>query len=182
MSINYKHFFRMNKKLLTGGLAIIAIVIAIMNYISIAELNSSIEEKNKNTVQTSIQEEVEEEDYELAKAMGYLQTYSHKLYLAGENENWELSEFYAHEIEEIIEDIEEAKVVDEGYDISELVGKMINPSFSKVEESIHDQNLKAFVDSYKLLVQSCNACHQTTKHQFVKIEVPKDKKFFNQDF
>lgn len=70
----------------------------------------------------------------------------------------------------------------EGYDISELVGTMTSPSFKKVEKSIHEQDIEAFTDSYKLLVQSCNACHQTTKHQFVKIEIPKDKGFFNQDF
>ncbi|MGM0581207.1 MAG: hypothetical protein ACQETL_11040 [Bacteroidota bacterium] len=173
----------MNKNLMSGGLAIIALVIGIMNYISIAELNSNIEEERNETVQTSMEQTEEDKgDYELAKAMGYLQNYSHKLYLAGENENWELSEFYAHEIEETIEEIEKARVVEEEYDISKLVGTMTNPSFEKVEKSIHDQDPKAFVDSYKLLVQSCNACHQTTKHQFIKIDIPKNKIFFNQDF
>ncbi len=172
----------MNKKLLTGGIAIIALVIAIMNYISIAELNSSIEKERKETVQTSLKEVEEENHFELAKAMGYLQTYSHKLYLAGENENWKLSEFYAHEIEEMIGEIEGAKVVDEGYDISDLVGTMTNSSFEKVEKSIHDQDVKAFTESYKLLLQSCNACHQTTEHQFIKIEVPTSENPFNQSF
>ncbi|WP_375581409.1 hypothetical protein ABWH96_10505 [Marivirga tractuosa] len=172
----------MNKNVLSGGLAIIALVIGIMNYISIAELNTSIENERSETVQSSMEEGEEEEHYELAKAMTYMQRYSHKLYLAGSNENWELSEFYAHEIEETIEEIEKAKVVDEGYDISKLVGTMTNPSFEKVEQSIHDQDAKAFADSYKLLVQSCNACHQTTEHQFIKIEVPKNGNAFNQDF
>lgn len=172
----------MSKNLLSGGLAIIALVIGIMNYISIAELNSNIEDERKETVQSSMEEEGLEEEYELAKAMGYLQRYSHKLYLAGNNENWELSEFYAHEIEETIEEIEEAKVVDEGYDISALVGTMTNPAFEKVEKSILDQDAKAFADSYKLLVESCNACHQTTKHQFLKIEIPRERSAFNQNF
>lgn len=172
----------MNKNLLSGGLAIIAIVIAIMNYISIVELNSNIKENPNGNAQDNKQEDEEDEHYELAKAMGYLQTFSHKLYLAGENENWELSEFYAHEIEETIEEIEKAKVVDEGYDISKLVGTMTNPSFEKVEKSIYEKDVKAFTDSYKLLVQSCNACHQTTKHQFIKIDIPKNKGIFNQDF
>lgn len=173
----------MNKNLLTAGLAIIALVIGLMNYISIAELNTTIEEERKETVQTSLAEETEEEEhYELSKAMSYMQRYSHKLYFAGAGENWELSEFYAHEIEETIEEIEEAKVVDEGYDVSALVGTMTNPAFEKVEKAIHDQDAKAFADSYKLLVQSCNACHQTTKHQFVKIEVPAEGKTYNQQF
>lgn len=173
----------MNKNLLSGGLAIIALVIGIMNYISIAELNSSIEDKRSETVQTSMEKsEEDEEGYEVAKAMGYLQKYSHKLYLAGSNENWELSEFYAHEIEETVEEIEEAKIVDDGYDISALVGTMTNPAFEKVEKSIHDQDASAFADSYKLLVQSCNACHQTTEHEFIKIEVPSNGAVFNQNF
>ncbi|HET8859082.1 hypothetical protein [Marivirga sp.] len=173
----------MNRNLLSGGLALIALVIGIMNYISIAELNSNIEAEINETVQSSMEETEEEEShYELAKAMSYMQRYSHKLYLAGSSENWELSEFYAHEIEETIEEIENAKVVDEGYDISALVGTMTNPNFEKVEESIHKKDKTAFTDSYKLLVQSCNACHQTTKHQFIKIEVPSDGKVFNQNF
>jgi hypothetical protein len=172
----------MNKNLLSGGLAIVAIAIAIMNYVSIAELNSTMEETSSESLQGSNQEDEEEGHYELAKAMGYLQTYTHKLYLAGEKKNWELSEFYAHEIEETIEEIEKAEVIDEGYEISKLVGTMTNPAFEKVEKSIHEQDANAFTDSYKLLVQSCNACHQTTKHQFIKIDIPKNKGIFNQDF
>jgi hypothetical protein len=172
----------MNKNLLSGGLALIALVIGLMNYISIAELNTNIEEERKETVQTSLSLEEKEPDYELAKAMSYLQRYSHKLYMAGSKENWELSEFYAHEIEETIEEIEDANVVDEGHDISKLVGTMTNPAFEKVEKSIRDKNKEAFANSYKLLVQSCNSCHQTTKHQFIKIEVPKEGKSYNQDF
>jgi len=144
-------------------------------------LNNSTEEEINETLQTSMKD-IEEDHYELAKAMSYLQTYSHKLFLAGENENWELSEFYAHEIEETLEEIENGKVVDEGFDISKLVGTMTNSAFEKVEQSIHDQDKKTFADSYKLLVQSCNACHQTTKHQFVKIEVPTNQNPFNQSF
>jgi|3_EtaG_2_1085321.scaffolds.fasta_scaffold09648_3 hypothetical protein len=172
----------MNKNVLSGGLALVALVIGIMNYISIAELNSSIEEDRSETVQRSIEEGHDEEHYELAKAMGYMQAYSHKLYLAGQNENWELSSFYAHEIEETIEEIEGAKVVDEGYDISTLVGTMTNPAFKKVEKAIDNQDAEAFADSYKLLIQSCNACHQTTKHEFIKIEVPTAGAVFNQNF
>jgi hypothetical protein len=59
---------------------------------------------------------------------------------------------------------------------------MTNPDFEKVEKSIHDQDAKAFADSYKLLVQSCNACHQTTKHQVIKIEVPVEGNAYNQGF
>lgn len=172
----------MNKNLLVGGLAIMAMVIAIMNYISIAELNSNIEEERKKTVQSSMEGKEMKEGYELAKVMGYLQLYSHKLYLAGNIENWQLSKFYAHEIEETIEEIENAKVVDEGYDISKLVGTMTKSSLEKVEEAISNQNKNAFAESYKLLVQSCNACHQTTKHQFIKIEIPSEGSVFNQNF
>ncbi|WP_296618929.1 hypothetical protein [Marivirga sp.] len=172
----------MNKNVLGGGLALIALVIGIMNYISIAELTSNIEDERIETVQSSTEEEHGEEHYELAKAMGYMQTYTHKLYLAGQNENWELSSFYAHEIEETIEEIESAKVVDEGYDISTLVGTMTNPAFEKVEKAIDNQDAEVFADSYKLLIQSCNACHQTTKHEFIKIEVPSVDAVFNQNF
>lgn len=173
----------MNKNVLGGGLAIIALVIGIMNYISIAELNTNIAAERKEIVPSGMEGTIEiKEGYELAKAMGYLQRYSHKLYLAGSNKNWELSKFYAHEIEETIEEIEGATVVDDGMDISALVGTMTNPTFEKVEKAIHERDAEAFANSYKLLIQSCNACHQTTKHQFIKIEIPSETNPFIQNF
>lgn len=169
----------MNKNLLGGGLAIIAIAIGIMNYANISDIEAAQNQMESVDADDSDESEVH---YELAKAMGYLQTYTHKLYLAGKNENWELSDFYAHEIEETIEEVEEANVIDDGKDISALIGSMTKASFEMVEQSIDDEDSEAFAKSFKLLIASCNACHQATEYEFITIEIPTEGKLFNQKF
>ncbi|WKV11678.1 hypothetical protein [Marivirga harenae] len=83
-----------------------------------------------------------------------------------------MSECYAHEIEETIEEIEAANVMDECFGISKLVGTMTNLMFKKVEVTIENRDKTAFSIFYKLIVQSCNSFLQTTKHHFNKIETP----------
>jgi len=171
----------MNKNTITLVIALIAIVLAVMNIISIGELNNSIESYESPEVEHEAAE-TKESDYEVAKAMGYLQRYSHKLYWAGINDNWDLSKFYAHEIEETIEEIEDAKVIDDGFAVSAMVTKMTNPAFEEVEKAIENKDKKAFDSSYQLLIQSCNACHSAGKHEYIVIETPKEGKAFNQKF
>ncbi len=171
----------MNKITITIIISLIAIVLAIMNIISIAELNNSIKDID---VPTNEEESVQESavGYEVAKAMGYLQRYSHKLYWAGTSENWALSEFYAHELEETFEEIAAAQVTDDGIEISALVSTMTAPAFNKIEKAIESEDKAAFDSSYQLLIQSCNACHAASKHQFIVIETPEEGKTFNQKF
>ncbi len=171
----------MNKNTITLIIALIAIVLAVMNIISIGQLNSSLETFESPEVEQEMAQ-TEESDYEVAKAMGYMQRYSHKLYWAGMNENWTLSKFYAHELEETIEEIEDAKVIDEGFAVSAMVAKMTNPAFEEVEKAIEIKDKAAFDSSYQLLMQSCNACHAASKHEFIVIETPTEGKAFNQKF
>ena len=48
--------------------------------------------------------------YPLGEQMGYLQRYVEKLYFAGQAQNWELADFYAHELGETTNDIIAAKI------------------------------------------------------------------------
>ncbi|MBK6264259.1 hypothetical protein JKA74_04360 [Marivirga sp. S37H4] len=168
----------MNKNTIAIVIGLIAIILAVMNLISIGQLNSSMEAKGTDAPVTPITEE----KYEVAKAMGYMQRFSTKLYWAGSQENWELSEFYAHELEETIEEISEADVIDEGFAVSEMVTKMSIPAFEQVEEAIKKQDKSAFESSYQLLIQSCNACHAASKHAFIEIKVPELEGVYNQKF
>ncbi|MCC5931061.1 MAG: hypothetical protein JJU28_17575 [Cyclobacteriaceae bacterium] len=122
------------------------------------------------------------EEYELAKAMFYMQWHSGKLWFAGKNQNWELAAFYAHEVEETIEEIEEAQVEEDGHDISTLVHTMTLPFLEQVEEAIEKKDVVVFESAYKNLVQSCNACHQVTGKPFIKITIPEVPFPGNQDF
>lgn len=122
------------------------------------------------------------EDFELGAAMGNMQRFAEKLHFAGKAENWALADFYLHEIDEVSETIIEEKVVDEGLRVGELMKAMLPSSIASVKEAIQSRDAAQFASSYEGLLSSCNACHTSAKHAFVKIVVPKQPTYQNQDF
>jgi hypothetical protein len=122
------------------------------------------------------------EDFELGAAMGDMQRFAEKLHFAGQAGNWALADFYLHEINEITEAIIKAKVVDEGVAVGESMKAMFPPSIASVREAIQSRDAVQFASRYEGLLTSCNACHATTRHAFVKIVVPKEPTYQNQDF
>lgn len=122
------------------------------------------------------------EDFELGAAMGNMQRFTEKLHFAGQAGNWPLADFYLHEINELSETIIDAKVVDEGVKVGELMKAMLPPSIAAVQESIQSRDPAQFATRYEGLLTSCNACHMSAKHAFVKIVVPKQPTYQNQDF
>jgi len=89
---------------------------------------------------------------ELAPLMGELQRLTHKLSLSIAHSNYRLAAFYLHEC------------------LEALVGD---------PKTVDKESLKtAFAD----LIDSCNQCHQTTQHGFIKITDFSNNNPFNQDF
>ncbi|MEQ8907230.1 hypothetical protein [Ekhidna sp.] len=127
-------------------------------------------------------EKKEVEDYPVLETMGYYQRFSQKLWLAGTNKNWELADFYTHELEEVTEHLIEGDVIHDDYNLSNLTAQMLLPKINKVEEAIRQKDEVLFLDNYKLMISSCNLCHNTTKHNFIKITTPNDSSIWNQDF
>ena len=124
----------------------------------------------------------EPQEFELGAAMGNMQRFTEKLYFAGQAGNWALADFYLHEINEITETIIKAKVVDEGVAVGEFMKGMLPPSIASVQEAIQSRDATQFMSRYEGLLTSCNACHTSTKHAFVKIVVPKEPTYQNQNF
>ncbi|SNS52769.1 hypothetical protein SAMN05421640_0529 [Ekhidna lutea] len=124
----------------------------------------------------------EVEAYPVLETMGYYQRFSQKLWLAGINKNWELADFYTHELEEVTEHLIEGDVIHDDYNLSNLTVQMLLPKIEKVEEAIRQKDEVLFLDNYKLMISSCNLCHNTTKHNFIKITTPNDSSIWNQNF
>lgn len=124
----------------------------------------------------------EVEQYPVLETMGYYQRFSHKLWLAGENKNWELADFYTHELEEVTERLIEGNVIHDDYNLSNLSEAMLLPKIEKVEQAIRQKDEVLFLENYELLISSCNLCHNTTKHNFIKITIPNDSTVWNQEF
>ncbi|MDX1420858.1 MAG: hypothetical protein R3181_12900 [Rubricoccaceae bacterium] len=126
---------------------------------------------------------------ELAHLMAYIQRYTEKLYLAGENGNAALAQFYVHELEETFEEVEAGGYVEDGNALDALVASLVPPALERVEEAVEAQALGAagpaaadFGEAYARLVAACNSCHETTGHGFVRIVAPAAGSFPSQDF
>ena len=128
------------------------------------------------------QNDDEPDEYPILETMGYYQRFSHKLYLAGINENWQLADFYTHELEEVSEALIEGNVIHDNYNLSNLSQSMLLPKIEKVEEAVRKQDQVLFLENYTLMISSCNLCHQATRHAFIKITIPNDSSVWNQDF
>lgn len=111
------------------------------------------------------------DDLSLVKAMGSLQYFAHKTSLAIDKKNMKLASFYAHEIEEIIETIENIEEF-KGYPISELVKNKLKPPFEKFEGALKNSDWSNINKQFNQMIDGCNLCHTATHHEFIKIERP----------
>jgi predicted HAD superfamily phosphohydrolase len=81
------------------------------------------------------------------------------LWFAGEAGNWALADYYLHELEELIEDIEELHPTYREVPVAELLGEMTHPAVERLEDAVSGEDREGFVRAYDELVRACNACH-----------------------
>ncbi len=125
--------------------------------------------------------ETQETVLPLINQMSFMQYFGTKLYFAGIEENWELADFYSHELEETAEDVVDANFEYHGYDISQLLEAMLYPAIESLEEAIDAKDLDLFKNNYQTLLNSCNACHAATGYPFLKMKTPEHNPY-NQVF
>ncbi len=141
-------------------------------------------EKTDNNGSASQQElkKAKENTPELAVAMGQLQTYHHKFALAVEAKNYQLANFYLHEVEAAADGIKENIPSYEGYDIRKFMKIMFDSDVEPLETALANKNWDKVRQKTIDLTNSCNSCHNATAHGFVKITPGFDNNPFNQDF
>lgn len=110
--------------------------------------------------------------------MSGIQVHHAKLWFAGQNQNWELASFEINEIEESLSNIKkyctdrpETKLI-----------TMIDQPIDDLSSAIKSKDLVQFKNSYILLTNTCNSCHQSTSHAFNVITIPASPPFSNQNF
>lgn len=114
----------------------------------------------------------------LGEFMINIQIHHAKLWFAGINKNWELADFEIQETEELLEDIQ--KYQSHREEIKTL--PIIFAPLDSVKSSIKSKNLVKFKQSYTLLTETCNACHEAANNGFNKIKIPDSPPFSNQIF
>jgi hypothetical protein len=109
---------------------------------------------------------------------GIVQPHHYKLYLAGQQQNWTLAEYERRQLAGGFKRIVKYHKHSEA---ANAMG-MIYPELNALEKVIKDKNPEGFKNHFALLTQTCNNCHQVTKHEFNVITVPSAQAFGNQRF
>jgi hypothetical protein len=118
----------------------------------------------------------------LIEFMAHVQSHHAKIWLAGNARNWELADYQADELKELLEEI--AKRVPVYKDVP--VGKMIESTtmgpIGEIEAAIKARDSKAFATAFDKLTTACNACHEAANRGFIVIQRPTASAFPNQSF
>jgi hypothetical protein len=122
------------------------------------------------------------EPIEIGDIMTKLQRHANKLYFAGEHRNWDLAAFYLEEVEETVKGIANKDIMEGQVNVSGLMQALLVPEVETLEEKLQHQSLDEFRAQYRALIKGCNACHETTKHAYIRIIEPRTPIFDNQDY
>ncbi len=101
------------------------------------------------------------------------------LWFAGEAENWPLADYMVHELEELVEEIEELHPVYRDVQVAELLREMTTPAVEALETAVDDENLQDFERAYDDLTTACNACHIASDRAAIVMERPTSPPFTN---
>jgi hypothetical protein len=114
----------------------------------------------------------------LGEIMSGIQVHHEKLWFAGINENWDLTEYETGELKEAFEqarDIEKDRP-----EIKNL--PMIFPAIDSLTVAINNKDLAGFKTAYFHLDATCNSCHKASNHVFNVITTPAIPPVSDQEF
>jgi hypothetical protein len=104
------------------------------------------------------------------------------LWFAGDARNWPLADYLVHEIEELVEDIEEMHPVYREVPVAGLLQEMTLPALDGLEDAVEQGDREGFVRAYDGLTQACNACHVASDRAAIVIQRPTAPPFTNMRF
>jgi hypothetical protein len=105
-----------------------------------------------------------------------------KLGLAGQEKNWAYAAYELRELHGAFERIAHAVPVYRSMDMAALIDATTKAPIEDVAAAIKSGDTARFADAYAQLTATCNACHQSTDHGAVVIQVPKASSYPDQDF
>lgn len=94
------------------------------------------------------------------------------LWFAGDASNWELADYMAHELAEVVESVQELHPEYDEIPIASLMREMGAPQIADVEAAIDARDHAAFLAAYDHLTASCNACHQAADRTMIVLQRP----------
>lgn len=118
----------------------------------------------------------------LVEFMTHVQSHHTKLWLAGSARNWELAEYQADELKELIEDIATRVPVYKDVPVGKMIETISLPPLHDIENAIKARDGKAFASAFDKLTAACNSCHEAANRGFIVIQRPVSSPFPNQSF
>jgi hypothetical protein len=94
------------------------------------------------------------------------------LWFAGDAGNWPLADYMLHELEELVEHIEELHPVYRDVRVAELLRQMTVPAVESLEGAVEAGDRARFAQAYDQLTTACNACHAASDRAAIVIQRP----------
>jgi hypothetical protein len=94
------------------------------------------------------------------------------LWFAGDAANWDLADYMLHELEEVVERIEDAHPTYNDVPIARMLNEITHPSIEAIEAALDARDLAAFTSAFDDLTRSCNQCHVAAGRAMIVIQRP----------
>jgi hypothetical protein len=105
-----------------------------------------------------------------------------KLGLAGQERNWTYAAYEFRELQSAFERMARTMPTYRSMNVADLIDATTKAPMEDVAAAIKSGNAAKFAEAYAQLTATCNACHQSTDHSAVVIQVPKSSTYADQDF
>jgi len=105
-----------------------------------------------------------------------------KLGLAGQQGNWAYAAYELRELQGTFRRVGQAVPTYHSTDMAALLEATTAAPIEDVAAAIKSKNAAQFVEAYARLTATCNACHQSTDHGTVVIQIPRQSSYPDQDF
>ncbi|HLH98860.1 MAG TPA: cytochrome family protein [Xanthobacteraceae bacterium] len=105
-----------------------------------------------------------------------------KLYYAGKSQNWTLAAFEVGELKNALARVGRTIPVYRKMSVDTAVTSIIADKIKALDAAIKAKDEAQFMTAYGETTQACNACHQGLDHPFVKIKVPAEDFYPDQEF
>jgi len=118
----------------------------------------------------------------LGEIMSLQQMRHLKLWLAAQAGNWALADYELDELKEGFEDITKYYPTKDGVPTGTMADAIVAREVADLAKAIEAKDKRNFAGAFDRLTASCNACHQASKKDFIRIQRPTGNPYTNQSF
>jgi hypothetical protein len=105
-----------------------------------------------------------------------------KLWFAVQAGNWGLADYELDELKEGYEDITKYYPVKDDVPTGTMAEAVVAKEVADLAKAIAAKDKKTVAGAFDRLTASCNACHQASKKEFIRIQRPAGNPYTNQAF